>query len=351
MRFLVISGLICTVLMSEPACAEAPLTVEVIKAEQATVVHEIIVVGTVEAKDSYPASFRRGGQIEYLDAEVGRQLKTGELIARIEATSISSELDAARANLDAAEAALVQAEQARARADTLLARGAGTQSQYDEAQQSFLKAEAARNQAQALLESAEQALDDTEIRANEDVTVIERSVELGEIVSAGAPVVTLALKGKKQAVFLAPDAAGLSDILGNEIELDPTGAHAPFMSTITEVLPVLTDTGTVEIHADVPEEFSTRIPIGTSTSGRSTLKTEAQIVLPWSVLTADAQGPAVWVIDPETYTVSLRSVQVGAFNDHTVEIAQGLNSGELVVGAGSQMLFDGRQVKSGEMTQ
>jgi multidrug efflux pump subunit AcrA (membrane-fusion protein) len=152
-------------------------------------------------------------------------------------------------------------------------------------------------------------------------------------------------------VFLAPDAAGLSKILNHEVELDPSGADAPFTSTITEVLPVLTSTGTVEIHADIPEEMSTQIPIGTSISGRSTIEIDQRIVLPWSALTSDSKGPAVWVVDPATSTVSLKSVRVGSYNDKTVELTEGLVEGDLVVGAGSQMLFDGRPVVAGETMQ
>jgi membrane fusion protein, multidrug efflux system len=351
MKVSTLLGLIWLVLTPTHILAEVPLAVEIITAKTVTVVHEIKVVGAVEAKDSFPASFRRGGQIDYLDAEVGRQLRAGEVIARIDATNISAALDAARANLNAAEAAWVQAEQARARMDTLLARGVGTQAQYDEAQQAFLAAQASRDQARAMLETAEQALDDTEIRAEDDVTVIEKFVDLGEVVSAGAPVATLALKGKKQAVFLAPDAAGLSKILNHEVELDPSGADGPFTSKITEVLPVLTSTGTVEIHADIPEATSTDIPIGASISGRATIEIDQRIVLPWSALTADSKGPAVWVVDPETSTVSLKSVRVGSYNDMTVELTQGLDEGDLVVGAGSQMLFDGRPVVAGETKQ
>ncbi|WP_219784906.1 efflux RND transporter periplasmic adaptor subunit [Celeribacter sp. PS-C1] len=331
--------------------AETPMAVEVIKAQSHPIEQELRLVGSVEASDSFPASFRRGGQIDVFNAEIGMHFNAGDVIARIDPTNIVAELDAARANLDAAEAALVQADQARTRAQNLLDRGVGTQAQYDEAQQSYLAAKATRDQAVALLETAEQANDDTVLRAARDVIVTDRFVDLGEVVSAGKAVVQLAPEGELQAVFLAPDAAGLSRMRGREVELDPNGPLPPFKASVTEVLPVLTNTGTVEIRADIPVDQTGDIPIGTSISGRAAVMTDTRIVLPWTALSANAEGPAVWLVDPESFTVSLTSVTISGYDDTHVELSEGLSDGDLVVGAGSHLLFDGRKVRGVEATE
>ncbi|NIY80999.1 efflux RND transporter periplasmic adaptor subunit [Celeribacter sp. HF31] len=344
-------GWLALALLPASAFAETPVPVEVITAQSHPIEQELRLVGSVEASDSFPASFRRGGQIDVFNAETGMHFKAGEVIARIDPTNIVAELDAAKANLDAAEAALVQADQARSRAQSLLDRGVGTQAQYDEAQQSYLAAKATRDQAAALLETAEQARDDTVLRAARDVIVTDRFVDLGEVVSAGKAVVQLAPEGELQAIFFAPDAAGLSRMRGREVELDPNGPLPPFTASVTEVLPVLTNTGTVEIRADIPLDQTGDIPIGTSISGRAAVMTDTRIVLPWTALSANAEGPAVWLVDPETFTVSLTPVTIAGYDDTQIELSEGLKDGDLVVGAGSHLLYDGRTIQTMEATQ
>ncbi len=347
----VVCGFLLSSLLPGFAQAETPLNVELITATPTPVVQELRVVGSVEAMDSYPASFRRGGQVAHLNAEVGQKFAEGEMIARIDPANVVAELDAAQADLHAAEAALVQAEQARSRAQSMLDRGVGTQADYDAAQQDFLEAKASRDQTAALLETAQQSYEDTELKADRDVTVIERYVDLGEVVSAGTAVVQLAPEGQLQAVFLAPDTAGLSDIRDHALELDPNGPHEPFSAIVTDVLPVLNDTGTVEIHADIPEDRVADIPIGTSITGRIPLVTKTRILLPWTALSANADGPAVWVVAPESGTVTLTAVTIDRYENDMVSIASGLKDGDVVVGRGSNLLYNGRQVIQAEAAQ
>ncbi|SFJ82050.1 efflux RND transporter periplasmic adaptor subunit [Celeribacter neptunius] len=340
-----IFGFLGLVILPFPGFAEAPLKVEMIVATPAPLIRQLSLVGSVEATKSFPASFRNGGQINFLDADAGRFVAAGEVIARIDATNVRAALDAARANLNAAEAALVQAEQARDRTRNMLTRGVGTQAQYDEAEQAYLEAAASRDQATALLETAQQALEDTVLSAEQDVIVTEKFADFGEVVSAGTAVVELAPEGKRQAVFLAPDAAGLSDMRGHEIVLDPSGSMGSFSTTVSEVLPVLTETGTVEIHADIPADLAGQIPLGASITGRASLSTVDQIALPWEVLSANADGPAVWLVDPATNTVTLHPVRISIYTDEVVSIAEGLAPGDRVVAAGSHLLYDGRKVQ------
>jgi multidrug efflux pump subunit AcrA (membrane-fusion protein) len=53
----------------------------------------------------------------------------------------------------------------------------------------------------------------------------------------------------------------------------------------------------------------------------------------------------VWIVDPETNTVSLRPVGVARFNPASVTIADGIAPGELVVTAGVQALRPGQEVR------
>ena len=53
----------------------------------------------------------------------------------------------------------------------------------------------------------------------------------------------------------------------------------------------------------------------------------------------------MWVVDPQSKTVSLRSVEVLRYDPAAVVISQGLKTGEFVVTAGVQTLRPGQKVR------
>ncbi len=60
---------------------------------------------------------------------------------------------------------------------------------------------------------------------------------------------------------------------------------------------------------------------------------------------------AVWVVDPKTGTVSARTIEVRSSDPLRVEVASGLNPGDIVVTAGVQALRPGQKVRLLETKQ
>jgi multidrug efflux pump subunit AcrA (membrane-fusion protein) len=71
----------------------------------------------------------------------------------------------------------------------------------------------------------------------------------------------------------------------------------------------------------------------------------AGLEIPATALTEANERPAVWVVDPQSQTVSLRNVDVLRYNPAEVVISHGLETGEVVVTAGVQVLRPGQQVR------
>jgi multidrug efflux pump subunit AcrA (membrane-fusion protein) len=69
------------------------------------------------------------------------------------------------------------------------------------------------------------------------------------------------------------------------------------------------------------------------------------ISIPASALTNIDQKPAVWIVDPSSMTVSLRTVEVLRFDPASAIISQGLDGGEIVVTAGVQALHPGQSIR------
>ena len=71
----------------------------------------------------------------------------------------------------------------------------------------------------------------------------------------------------------------------------------------------------------------------------------AAIEVPASALVRADGKPAVWVVDPKALTVSTRAIEVQAQDANTVQVASGLNPGDVVVTAGVQALRPGQKVR------
>ncbi len=207
----------------------------------------------------------------------------------------------------------------------------------------MLAAEATARQAQTRLEIARQGIEDTEIRAAEAAVVISRSADVGEVVGPGRPVFTLARADEREALFLVPDRAGLDQFIGREVVLRPRDGGAPLPATVVEISPMLGPSGTVAIRAGIA--VTGDVPaFGAIVEASLDLAGPPRFVVPWTALTATAQGPAVWVVDPQDDTAHLRPVTVDRYDDANVILSGGLQPGMRVVGAGSQSLFEGRAV-------
>jgi RND family efflux transporter MFP subunit len=322
-----------------------PILVEVAIAKRAPMVRVYEMSGSIEAAESVPASFRDGGRLISLDVQVGDAVAAEQVLAQIDPTQAQAAERAAQAGLLAAEASVKQAQLARDRAEELANRGAGTRAVLDAATEALMAAQSARDQAQAGLDKAAQTSSDTVIRAGSDAIVTDRSAEAGQVVAPGQPVLTLARNGAREAVFYAPDTAHPENFFGKTLHLRTLdGPELLLTAQLTEISPLAAaSTGTVRVKAQL-DPTAQPPALGVSVVGSVTVEDAAVFSLPWTVTAQSAQGAAVWRVDPDTHSVALVPVVLARHGSQTVEIASGLEEGDLIVAAGSQLLYPGRVV-------
>lgn len=331
--------------------AQQPLRVELITVAATPKTHTYSLTGTIEPIESYAAGFRDGGLIIAVNVDVGDIVETGDVIAQLDPDQAEAAKRAAQAMLDATDAALVQALQAKDRAEQLLERRTGTRSAVDAATETYLTAQSNRDQAAAGLSKATRATEDTVLRAVQDMIVTERLAEPGQVVSAGQTVVRLANKVGREAVFYAPNVPELNSIIGQPMTLTPLDGGETVQARVSEVSPAMAENGAVAIKMQINAEGSSRLTINQPVVGTAEITSAAVTSVPWTALTATVQGPAVWVVTPADMSVHLRQVTVARHSQDTVEIENGLSDGDIVVAAGSHLMFEGKIVRSAEMPQ
>jgi RND family efflux transporter MFP subunit len=327
--------------------AEAPVRpVRVVEVEERAAEQRVTLSGVVEAQTEVSLGFRIGGRIVERLVDVGDQLTAGQLIARLDPSDEQNALRSARAALSAAESQLAEAMGNYDRQAQLLERGFTTRQRFDEAQRARLTAQAQADSAAAQLEIALTRVADTELRADAPGSVTTRGAEAGEVVQPGAMVVRIARDGGRDAVFDAPESllrtAPRNPEVAVALSIDPSVTAIGRVREVAPTADAQTGAFRVRVGLDAPPEA---MRLGSIVTGSVVIGGAPGMALPASALTRLEGGPAVWVVDPASETVSLRAVEVSRHGPGEVVLSGGVAPGEIVVTAGVQALRPGQQVR------
>lgn len=302
--------------------------------------------GTVEAKTEVDLAFRIGGRMVQRAVNVGDRVAAGQLIAKLDSLDQENALRASQASLSAAEAQFLEAELNYDRQRQLLSRGHTTRQRYDQAVQVLRTLRSQVEEASAQLAIAKTRLDDTAIYADAPGEITVRGVEPGEVVQPGQMIVRIARKDGRDAVFDVPP--NLVSRSPRDAKIHVSLSIDPSISAtgrVREVAPQADPaTGTFRVRVGLNDPPA-QMRLGSTVTGRITLAGSDGIVIPASALSRSQGSPAVWVVDPATETVSLRTVEVSAHRPSEVVLSSGLSPGDVVVTAGVQSLRQGQRVR------
>ncbi|QIB33653.1 efflux RND transporter periplasmic adaptor subunit [Ancylobacter pratisalsi] len=302
--------------------------------------------GDVQAQDQVALAFRVSGRMIERSANVGDTVKAGEVVARLDPQNARNALRSAQAALAAAESQLVKATNAFDRQDQLLKSGFTTRAQHDSAMAGMQSAQSGVDNAEAQLKIATDNLAYTQLEADGPGTVTARGAEPGEVVQAGQMILQLARQGGRDAVFDVPAAllraTPAEPIITVSLASDPSVTAIGRVREVSPQADPVTRTFRVRVGLDNPPEA---MRLGSTVTGHVKVAGDARVEIPASALTAFNGMPAVWVVDTANETVSLRNIEVLAFNPASVAVASGLDAGEVVVTAGVQALHPGQKVR------
>jgi RND family efflux transporter MFP subunit len=299
----------------------------------------VSLTGEIRARVQSDLSFRTAGRIASRTAEIGDRVEAGQVLATLETTEQTADVNAATAGVQAAEATLRQVSATFQRQQTLMASGFTTQTNFESASQGLAAAQAALVSAKASLATAQEQLGYTSLRADASGVITARNAEAGQVVEAAQAVFTVARDGARDAVF---------DIYETLLTKPPTEEAIaitllsnPAIKTsgkVREISPTIDPTtGTVRIKisiADPPPEMG----LGAAVTGVGRFQTQDIAVLPWTAFFVQGDKPAVWVVDQNSKMVSLRPITVASYRSGELLVRDGLKSGDIVVIGGVQLL-------------
>ncbi|UVK55043.1 efflux RND transporter periplasmic adaptor subunit [Mesorhizobium sp. AR02] len=302
--------------------------------------------GSVEPQVSADLAFRLLGRVVSRDVKVGDIVSKGTTIAALDPTALELAVQAATAELSNAEAQFANAAASEERQRQLLASTNTTQAVFDAAQQTRKAAEASVERAKAALAKSQEQLGYARLFSDFDGVVTAVGAEVGQTVSAGQTVVTVARSDLREAVVDIPD----------QLTSDLT-AGTPFQVILQSLPTIQTEAKLREIAPQAEGSTRTRrvkltltdppqaFRLGSTVTATRVTKVAPTIELPISALLEKNGADKVWIVDPQTSSVSAKEIKVAAKGAATFTVTEGLEAGMRVVTAGVHSLSEGQKVK------
>ena len=313
-------------------------------------------IGRVVAINKVDVVARVPGFIEERNFTEGQQVKTGELLFRIEQATYKAAVNQQSANLAKAKATEFNANLQLQRGQELVRSQNIPQSTVDQRAADEQTAEADVLQAQALLEQAQINLGYTEIHSPIDGRIGLADFTVGNLVGpSSGKLATIVSQDPIYVTFQASEAeiieykrrvAASADKNAHvtiHIKL-PNGIIYP-LPGITNFLDVQVqaDTDTVVVRAQLPNPEGTLIPGGIVGVMVERGAPTPSLVVPQSAILLDQAGNYVLVVD-DAKKVDQRRVTTGVQQGRNVVVTNGLKQGELVIVEGIQKVRPGQVV-------
>jgi multidrug efflux system membrane fusion protein len=360
--------------------------------------------GQVRASKRVALAFKVSGPLVELPAEEGSRVRKGDLLAKVDprdfetrVVQVESQIGEAGAQLeamktgarpedlrileavvDAAKAYAVNAEQQYERYRDLFVKRQVSKADFDRYRSEYDMARASYNTAaqnlekgqagarkediaameakirglESQLKGARDALGDTSLRAPFDGLVAQRFADNFAEVRAKEPIVSLQDISIVEVLVDVPEMVMATLRQGDNVKVFAEFVSAPgrqfdlVLKEFTTEADQRTQTYQVTLTMDQPEGVN----IFPGMTGTVTAVSEAAagdaVMVPAAALAADKSGSShIWVVDPDSMTVSLRPVTTGALTgSDSILVTEGLRPGETIAVSAVSTLRKGMKV-------
>ena len=309
--------------------------------------------GVVQPRIQTDLGFRVLGRLIAREVGVGDVVTKGQVVAAIDPLSLQLAVRSAQADLSNSQAQLANASTTAQRQQALADAKSGSEAALESAQQAEKTASAAVAKAQANLAKAEEQLGYAQLKAEFDGVVTAASAEVGQVVSAGDTVLTVAQPDLRDVVVDIPEADMQGLKMGSPFEialqLDTTIRASGTVREIAPEAEAATRTQRIKIGLNNPPSafrLGSVVTVTATTDASPTIS-----VPPPAILQKDGKA-SVWVVDPEKKTVSLHSVEIAKpdGDESPVTVLSGLKPGDRIAIAGVNHLSEGQQVRINQET-
>ena len=350
-KFTPMAAILATALLlaacSKPAPPEEPIrAVKVTTVGLDSIKSGAEFAGEVRPRIESRLGFRVAGKIIRRQAELGKRVKAGDVLAQLDPQDYKLAAQAASAQTTAAltnrDLALADFKRYKSLKDQNFISGA----ELERRDAALKAAQAQLDQAQAQLAGQGNQSAYTTLVADVSGVITSIDAEPGQVVTAGTPVVRIAQDGPRDVIFAVPEDKVALMKVGSTTDVRMWSSNTQYKGVVREVAASadpITRTFTVKVSLDAKDTpaLGTTVSVIPQAFDRSGVQV---VKLPTSAFRQDGQNSSVWVLDTATMTVKLQPVLIATADGNEVVVASGLQPGMQVVVAGVHVLSPGQKV-------
>jgi RND family efflux transporter MFP subunit len=285
-------------------------------------------VGTIRAVHETTLGSKLLARVMEVNLKAGQKVRVGDVLMRLDDADLRAKLQQAKAAVASAEAVHAQAAGDEKRYAQLVKSKTISRQAYDQSVMTLRSAEADLLRARETVNEVQATLDWATIRSPIDGTVIDKKVDVGDMVTPGQMLVTLFDPKHMQLVASVRESLTRRLQVGQSIGVQVEGLNKQCSGTISEIVPEA-QSASRSFQVKVTGPCPTGIYTGMFGRILIPLQEEQVLVIPRAAVRAVGQLELVEV--SESGRVGRRTIRTGRELGDDVEVLSGLREGEQVV--------------------
>ena len=307
-----------------------PLEVETIKIKPENKSKYLKAVGSLESPQTTELTSENMGKIIYLNIPEGKIVSKGNVIARLEDSTLQADVNIAKAKLK-------NAEEYFNRMKKLKDEGAVSQQTLDNAIERF---ESIKGEVESTLSKQTKSI----IVAPFTGALSLKQVSLGAYIDPGDVVVRISQIDPLNLIFSFPEQYTSEIKVGQNVRFMVSNSEESYSGKVTVIDPYIDpDTRTVKVKAIVNNSDKVLLPGCFANVFLEVGSIQGAISVPQEALIQEGNVKKIALVT-KTKTVKLKEVNVGLWEDNSVLITKGLMTGDIVITSGHQKVQEGSKV-------
>jgi HlyD family secretion protein len=331
---------------------EEKVTFETAKVERQNIHTSITATGTIEPVTSVTVGTQVSGIVAHLYVDYNSVVKKGQVIAELDKTNLTSELNTAKANLASAQSTLNYQKSNFQRYQTLFDKGLVSANDYENAKLNYEKALESVKSSQQSVNKAQTNLGYATITSPIDGVVLSKAVEEGQTVAASFNTPELFIIAQDltdMRVIADIDEADIGGVKEGQrvsftVDAFPDDHFEGQVTQVRQQATTQSNVVTYEVVISAPNKELKLKPGLTANVTIFTMEKDNVIAVPSKALRftpneallqegqqiEDIEAPAkVWTLDNNTFKA--HAVETGTTNGMMTEIVSGINEGTEVL--------------------
>lgn len=331
----------------KPAIApEAPRFVKLLTVSSSANNQQLQLAGEIHARVESPLSFRVAGKVVKRLVETGQSVKKGQVLAELDPRDYQLAQAATNSQVTAAQADLDLAQAEYKRFLELQQKQFVSELDLDRKKVAVSAAASRLKSLQSNASLDQNRIGDTLLKADADGVISQVQADVGMVVSAGQPIVTLAQQGEREIVVDFPEdrrALAQQQSSGSvSLWAQPQSQYQAQLRELSAVADPVTRTFRARYRI---QAANNAFALGQSATLTLAIPNQHNgLKLPTSALMGKGQQTQVWLFNADSQTLSALPVAVAGIDGNDV-LVSGLQAGQQVVVAGVHVLHEGQKVR------